>query len=154
MALVYEKEGYIAKVGLNRPEEKNALDPEILMDLHNTWKDVNLDEKVRVVILYSCVPDIFCAGMDLKTAVPVLTKARVPESDAERWLIQVGQQVGEAMLKPNIVKKPVIASVNGFCLTGGFEMIMGADLRIASENAFFQMREASLGIMPIGGGNG
>jgi enoyl-CoA hydratase len=91
--------------------------------------------------------------MDLKTAVPVLTKARVPESDAERWLIQVGQQVGEAMLKPNIVKKPVIASVNGFCLTGGFEMIMGADLRIASENAVFQMREASLGIMPIGGGN-
>jgi enoyl-CoA hydratase len=153
MALVYEKEGHIAKVGLNRPEEKNALDPDILMDLHRAWMDVNRDEKVRVVILYSCIPDIFCAGMDLKTAVPVLTKARAPESDAERWLIQVGQQVGEAMLKPNIVNKPVIAAVNGFCLTGGFEMIMGADLRIASENAIFQMREASLGIMPIGGGN-
>jgi len=153
MALMYEKEGHIAKVGLNRPEERNALDPEILMDLHRTWMDINQDEKVRVVILYSCMPDIFCAGMDLKTAVPVLTKARAPESDAERWLIQVGQQVGEAMLKPNIVKKPVIAAVNGFCLTGGFEMIMGADLRIASENAIFQMREASLGIMPIGGGN-
>src|SRR5512136_295398 len=110
MGLVYEKEGHIAKVGLNRPEEKNALDPEILMDLHSTWMDINQDEKVRVVILYSYMPDIFCAGMDLKTAVPVLTKARAPESDAERWLIQVGQQVGEAMLKPNIVKKPVIAA--------------------------------------------
>ena len=153
MALVYEKEGHIAKVGLNRPEEKNALDPEILMELHCAWSDVNKDEKIRVVILHSCIPDIFCAGMDLKTAVPVLTKARDPESDAERWLIQVGQQVGEAMLKPNIVTKPVIAAVNGFCLTGGFEMVMGADLRIASENAIFQMREASLGIMPIGGGN-
>jgi enoyl-CoA hydratase len=153
MALMYEKEGHIAKVGLNRPEEKNALDPEILMDLHRAWMDVNEDEKVRVVILYSCIPDIFCSGMDLKTAVPVLTRARAPESDAERWLIQVGPQVGEAMLKPNIVKKPVIAAVNGYCLTGGFEMIMGADLRIASENAMFQMREASLGIMPIGGGN-
>jgi enoyl-CoA hydratase len=153
MGLVYEKEGHIAKVGLNRPEEKNALDPGILMELHRAWADVNQDEKMRVVILYSCMPDIFCAGMDLKTAVPVLTRARGPESDAERWLIQVGQQVGEAMLKPNIVKKPVIAAVNGFCLTGGFEMVMGADLRIASENAIFQMREASLGIMPIGGGN-
>jgi len=153
MGLVYEKEGHIAKVGLNRPEEKNALDPGILMELHRAWADVNQDEKMRVVILYSCMPDIFCAGMDLKTAVPVLTRAREAESDAERWLIQMGQQVGEAMLKPNIVKKPVIAAVNGFCLTGGFEMIMGADLRIASENAIFQMREASLGIMPIGGGN-
>ena len=153
MGLVYEKEGHIAKVGLNRPEEKNALDPGILMELHRAWADVNQDEKIRVVILYSCMPDIFCAGMDLKTAVPVLTRAREPESDAERWLIQVGQQVGEAMLKPNVVQKPVIAAVNGFCLTGGFEMVMGADLRIASENAIFQMREASLGIMPIGGGN-
>ena len=153
MGLVYEKEGHVAKVGLNRPEEKNALDPGILMELHHAWLDVNQDEKIRVAILYSCMPDIFCAGMDLKTAVPVLTRVRKPESDAERWLINMGQQVGEAMLKPNIVKKPVIAAVNGFCLTGGFEMVMGADLRLASENAIFQMREASLGIMPIGGGN-
>jgi enoyl-CoA hydratase len=57
------------------------------------------------------------------------------------------------MLKPNVVKKPVIAAINGYCLTGGFEMVMGADLRIASENAVFQMREASLGIMPVGGSN-
>jgi enoyl-CoA hydratase len=65
----------------------------------------------------------------------------------------MGQHVGEAMLKPNMVKKPVIAAVNGYCLTGGFEMIMGADLRIASEDAVFQMREAKLGIMPTGGSN-
>jgi enoyl-CoA hydratase len=153
MGLVYEKEGHIAKVGLNRPEEKNALDPGILMDLHRAWTDVNQDEKMRVVILYSCLPEIFCSGMDLKTAIPVLTKAREPVNDAERWLIQVGPHVGEAMLKPNIVKKPVIAAINGYCLTGGFEMVMGADLRIASENAVFQMREASLGIMPVGGSN-
>jgi len=153
MGLVYEVEGYIARVGLNRPEEKNALDPVILMDLHRAWLEVNRDEKVRVVILYSCLPDIFCSGMDLKTAIPVLTKVREPQTDPERWLMQVGPQVGEAMLKPNIVKKPVIAAVNGYCLTGGFEMVMGADLRIASENAVFQMREASLGIMPVGGSN-
>jgi enoyl-CoA hydratase len=153
MGLMYEKEGYIAKVGLNRPEEKNALDPEILKELHCTWTDINQDENVRIVILYSCLTDIFCSGMDLKTAIPVLTRAREPENDAERWLIEVGPHVGEAMLKPNIVKKPVLAAINGYCLTGGFEMVMGADLRIASENAVFQMREASLGIMPVGGSN-
>lgn len=153
MSLVYEKKNAVALVGLNRPGEKNALDPGILMELHKAWQDVNADDSIRVAVLYSCLPDIFCAGMDLKTAIPVLTKARPPENDAERWISGFGREVGEAMLKPSIVKKPVIAAVNGYCLTGGFEMIMGADIRIASEEALFQMREASLGIMPTGGSN-
>jgi len=153
MSLHCEKEGHIAKVGLNRPKEKNALDPQILMDLHEAWKDINADDAIRVVVLHSCLPDIFCSGMDLKTAIPILTRMREPETDAERWLARVGPHVAEAMLKPNIVRKPVIAAVNGYCLTGGFEMIMGADLRLASEDAVFQMREASLGIMPTGGSN-
>jgi enoyl-CoA hydratase len=153
MDLVYEKKGMIATVGMNRPQERNALDPNILMELHRVWEDVNRDEQIRVVVLYSCLPDIFCAGMDLKTAIPVLTKAREPETEAERWIVGFGTQVGEAMLKPNRVKKPVIAAINGYCLTGGFEMVMGADLRIASDDALFQMREAALGIMPTGGSN-
>ena len=106
MGLVYEKDGHIAKVGLNRPKERNALDPEIMLELHRVWIDINRDEMIRVVILYSCLPDIFCSGMDLKTAIPILTRVRAPETDAERWLIDVGSHVGESMLKPNIVKKP------------------------------------------------
>jgi enoyl-CoA hydratase len=153
MGLNYEKEGHIAKVGLNRPNEKNALDPQILMELHEAWKDINADAAIRVAVLYSCLPDIFCSGMDLRTAIPILTAMRAPETEAEKWLAGYGPHVAEAMLKPNIVKKPVIAAVNGYCLTGGFEMIMGADLRLASEDAVFQMREASLGIMPTGGSN-
>jgi enoyl-CoA hydratase len=153
MGLVYEKEGNIAKVGLNRPNEKNALDPQILMDMHLAWQDINADNSIRVAILYSCLPDIFCSGMDLRTAIPILTGMREPETEAERWLAKVGPHVAEAMLKPSIVKKPVLAAINGYCLTGGFETIMGADLRIASEDAVFQMREASLGIMPTGGSN-
>jgi len=153
MGLVYEKEGRIAKVGLDRPKEKNALDPRILMDMHLAWQDINADDSIRVAILYSCLPDIFCSGMDLGTAIPILTKVREPETEAEHWLARFGNHVGEAMLKPSIVKKPVIAAINGYCLTGGFETIMGADLRIASEDAVFQMRESSLGIMPTGGSN-
>ncbi|MDD5711537.1 MAG: enoyl-CoA hydratase-related protein [Smithellaceae bacterium] len=153
MGLIYEKEGYIAKLGLNRPEAKNALDPQILMDMHKAWQDINADDSIRVALLYSCLPDIFCSGMDLRTAIPILTKMREPETEAERWIVGFGENVGEAMLKPNIVMKPVIAAVNGYCLTGGFETIMGADLRVASDDAVFQMREASLGIMPTGGSN-
>lgn len=154
MALLFDKEGHIAKVGLNRPEQKNALDPGILQELHQAWERINQDDDIRVAVLYSALPEIFCSGMDLKTAIPVLTHARDPENDEERWLRDgFGGEVGEAMLKFSFVKKPVIAAINGYCLTGGFEMVMGADLRVASYDAVFQMREASLGIMPIGGGN-
>lgn len=153
MSLSYEKQGHLALIGLNRPKAKNALDPDILKLLHEAWQEVNGDESVRVAILYSCLPDIFCAGMDLHTVIPILTKMREPQTEGERWLTQWGTQVGEAMLKPNRVLKPVIAAINGYCLTGGFEMVMGADLRIASEDALFQMREVRLGIMPTGGSN-
>jgi enoyl-CoA hydratase/carnithine racemase len=62
MSLNYEKEGHVARVGLNRPKERNALDPQILMDLHEAWKDINADDAIRVVILHSCLPDIFCGS--------------------------------------------------------------------------------------------
>ena len=155
-SLIYEKQGHIAKVGLNRPKQLNALDPGILLDLHDAWQDINDDPAIRVAVLYSALPGIFCSGMDLKTAIPVLTKAREPENDAERWIVtgwDGSGGVAKAMLKVDFVKKPVIAAIHGYCLTGGFEMVMGADLRVASTDAVFQMREASLGIMPTGGGN-
>jgi len=155
MNLIYEKVGHIAKVGLNRPQQLNALDPGILLELHKTWQDVNADSGIRVVVLYSALPSIFCSGMDLKTAIPILTGARKPENEAEEWLNSGwdGPGMGEAMLKISFVNKPIIAAIHGYCLTGGFEMVMGADLRVASPDAVFQMREASLGIMPTGGGN-
>lgn len=153
MSLSFDKQGPVASIGLNRPQAKNALDPDTLRLLFDAWQEVNRDDSIRVAILYSCLPEIFCAGMDLKAAIPVLTKMRPPENENEKWLIQWGAQVGEAMLKPNRVLKPVIAAINGYCLTGGFEMVMGADIRIASEDARFQMREARLGIMPTGGSN-
>ena len=155
MNLIYEKVGHIAKVGLNRPQQLNALDPGILLELHKTWKDINDDAAIRIVILYSALPNIFCSGMDLKTVIPILTGARKPENEAEEWILAGwdGKGVGEAMLKISYVNKPIIAAIHGYCLTGGFEMVMGADLRVASTDAVFQMREASLGIMPAGGGN-
>jgi len=121
--------------------------------MHKAWKDVNNDSNIRVALLYSALPDIFCSGMDLKTAIPVLTLTRKPETEAEKWLVSDMKGVGEAMLKINFVKKPIIAAIHGYCLTGGFEMVMGTDIRVASDDAVFQMREASLGIMPMSGAN-
>ncbi len=153
MAVEFEKQGHIALVGLNIPESKNALGPEELHDLYNIWEECGADHEIRSVVFYSKLADIFCSGMNLKTAIPILTGVRQPETEAERWALQDPQAFGKAMLKFKELDRPVIAAINGYCLTGGFEMVMGCELRVASEDAVFQMRETTLGIMPIGGSN-
>jgi enoyl-CoA hydratase len=153
MGVDFAKEGHIAKVGINTPETRNALGPDTLLDLFKIWEECRKDDAVRAVILYSALPDIFCSGMDLKTAIPILTGARKPETEGEKWLLADNNAVSRAMLKIRELDRPVIAAVNGYCLTGGFEMVMGCELRVASEDAVFQMRETTLGIMPIGGSN-
>lgn len=153
MGIDFTKEGHIAKVGLNTPETRNALGPDMLLDLFKIWEECQKDDTVRAIILYSAVPDIFCSGMDLQTAIPILTGARKPETEGERWLLADVRSVSKAMLKIRTLDRPVIAAVHGYCLTGGFEMVMGCELRVASEDAVFQMRETTLGIMPVGGSN-
>jgi enoyl-CoA hydratase/carnithine racemase len=153
MAVEFRKEGHIALVALNEPETKNALGPDNLLDLSNIWDECQSDHEVRAVVLYSALEDIFCSGMNLKTAIPILTGVRQPETEGEKWLSSFGDAVGKAMLKFKELDRPVIAAVNGYCLTGGFEMVMGCELRVASTDAVFQMREPTLGIMPIGGSN-
>ena len=153
MGIEFTKEHHVAKVGLNIPETKNALSPEALLELYNIWKQCKEDDDIRVVVLYSALAEIFCSGMDLRTAIPVLTAAREPETEAEKWLVSWGDAVGTSMLKYKDLDKPVIAAIHGYCLTGGFEMAMGCELRVAAEDAVFQMRETTLGIMPVGGSN-
>jgi len=153
MALEFSKREGIALIGLNRPEAKNALDAAALKELEGAWREVAADPDIRVAILYSALPDIFCAGLDLKSVIPVLTAARSPQSESEQWLVDDPRAMFRAILRGRDWDKPVIAAVHGLCLTAGFEMTMGTDLRIASDDALFQMREATFGIMPIGGAN-
>ncbi|MDP8256654.1 MAG: enoyl-CoA hydratase-related protein [Candidatus Alcyoniella australis] len=151
MALDFEKRDGIALLGMNRPEAKNALDAGLLRELLEAWNEIAADDAIRATVLYSKLPDIFCAGMDLKTVIAVLTGARAPENDDERWIVGDPSGVFRSMLRQREWDKPVISAVHGLCLTGGFEMVMGTDLRLASDDAGFQMRETSYGIMPVGG---
>ena len=153
MALEFKKENHIAYIGMNRPKALNALDAPILRELGKAWSEVANDDDIRVAVLYSKLPDIFCAGMDLKTVIPVFNGSRKPANKDEAWLLENPREVFNSMLRERDFDKPVVSAINGLCLTGGFEMVMGTDIRIASEDAVFQMKEATYGIMPIGGSN-
>jgi enoyl-CoA hydratase len=156
MGLEFSKEGHVAKVGLNVPETKNAFSTGLLMDLCNVWDECQKDHVIRSVVVYSALPDVFCSGMDMMDSLPLLTGDRLPGNSVEKFFFNeengfIGYN--KALLKKRYLIKPVIAAINGWCLTSGFELTMGADLRIASNDAKFQMRGTKLGIQALGGGN-
>ena len=156
MGLEFTKEGHVAKVGLNVPETKNALSTYLLLELYEAWDECRKDDVIRSVVLYSELPDVFCSGMDMADTLPLMTGQRLPCNDAEKFLFSPEDGFagyGGALLRNRNLSKPVIAAINGWCLTSGFEMTMGADLRIASSDAKFQMRGTKLGLQAIGGAN-
>jgi enoyl-CoA hydratase/carnithine racemase len=137
--VLYEKGDRIARVTINRPEAKNAIDPETHDLLWQTWEDFRDDDAVDVAILTGS-GDSFCAGADLKTYIPPLLDA------SPRWVRNnVLRGLGGLTRGLHRIPKPVIAAVNGWALAGGLETALACDIRIASERAMFGSFEARRG---------
>ncbi len=145
MAILYEKRGRVAYITINRPEVRNAVDPETLQELSDAWIDFRDDDNLWIGVLTGAGNQSFSAGADLKTLIPRLTGV-IPGS-GETILGGFG-----GITRGFECWKPMIAAINGHCFAGGFEMMLACDLRIASENAVFGLTEVSWGIIPAAGG--
>jgi enoyl-CoA hydratase len=135
----YEKNGRIAVVTLNRAEALNALTPDMLMALEDVWADYSADPGLWCAVFTGSGERAFCAGADLKESIPKLTS---------------GESLGfddPTKRQFSDVIKPVVAAVNGFCIAGGLEMLLGTDIRIAAEHATFGLGEVRWGVIPAGG---
>ncbi|GAH38885.1 unnamed protein product, partial [marine sediment metagenome] len=131
--IILEKKNAIAKITLNKPDALNTLDEELLSELMFALDGIEKDDSVNVVILTGA-GRAFSAGRDLKGIL-----------EGREW---VGGSRYKAL---EDLSKPVIAAVNGYCFTGSFELVMCADIIIASENAVFGDTHARFGIIPGGG---
>jgi enoyl-CoA hydratase/carnithine racemase len=138
--VLYEKRDRIAFVTINRPEAKNAVDPETHELLWRTWEDFRDDDSVHVAILTG-TGDAFCAGADLKTYIPRWIQDATPRQVRDN--VQTG--FGGLTRGLHRIYKPVIAAVNGWALAGGLETALACDIRIASERAMFGSFEARRG---------
>ena len=138
MAIIYEKKDRIALLTINRPQALNALDPETLAEIDEASQDFNNDPDRWVLILTGAGDKAFCAGADLKSTIPAMTGGTLKmEQPSKRFFSEI--------------YKPIIAAINGFCLAGGTEMILGTDIRIAAEHATFGLPEPRWGLVPIAG---
>ena len=139
--LLAVKDG-VATLTVNRPDKLNALNDQVVSQLHQAARQLGDDHAVRGVILTGAGPKAFIAGADIGD----LAKQGVLQG-RERSLS------GQAMLRAfETMGKPVLAAVNGYCLGGGCELAMACHVRIASENAKFGQPEVKLGITPGYGG--
>jgi enoyl-CoA hydratase len=130
--VLFEVEGPVAVVTLNRPAQLNAINTGIRQGLAEAWQRFERDESLKVAILTGSGEKSFCAGMDLKEAAA--TGIGVPPRD---FLPVLGDNVH--------VSKPVIAAVNGYAYAGGWLLAQMCDLCIASENASFAVTEPKVG---------
>ena len=139
--VTYEQDGFVGVITINRPQALNALNSQVLEDLEEVFKAVDL-ESTRALVLTGAGEKSFVAGADIGE-MSTLTKA---EGEA------FGKKGNDIFRMIETFPIPVIAAVNGFALGGGCEIAMSCDIRICSENALFGQPEVGLGITPGFGG--
>ena len=141
--LYIKEENGAAKIVVNRPEVRNALNRATRQEIRNVIEDISKDQNIRAVIITGAGDKAFISGADineLKVASP---------TEIETFANTLGQQLYSNIENLDV---PVIAMINGFCLGAGCELAMACDIRIASDNAKLGQPEMNIGIIPGGGG--
>lgn len=140
--VLFEKEGHLAFVTLNRPVALNCFDYDMLVQLENTLEQIRFDREIRAVIFTGAGEKSFSTGADLKE------RRTMSEAQVRRFIHKIRSVFDMVEELP----QPTIAAVNGFCFGGGFEMALACDFRYAADSAKFGMTEVSWAIIPGAGG--
>jgi methylglutaconyl-CoA hydratase len=132
----------VVVLSLNRPNGANSLSRAMASKLNESLYQLSKDEELRVLIIRSTVPGIFCAGADLKE------RATMPEKDIPPFVAKL-RAIGNAI---HDFPFPTIAAIDGAAIGGGLEYALAADLRVAASNAKLGLVETKLAVIPGAGG--
>lgn len=139
-ATVFAVEGSIARITLNRPEKRNALNDELIAGIKSGLRAAVAKQSVRAVVISGAGKD-FCSGADL-SALQKISEATITENaDDAHSLMELFTLMRELPI-------PVIAAVQGRALAGGCGLASAADLVLASESARFGYPEVKIGFVP------
>jgi methylglutaconyl-CoA hydratase len=138
--LLYESDGAIARLTLNRPEKRNALDRELISELLAALESSCGDARLRVLVIRGAGKD-FCAGADLAELEKSIRAGVLENISDARHLANLFRAIREHPL-------PVLAAVHGRALAGGCGLATACDLVLAAESAQFGYPEVNIGFVP------
>jgi len=138
-----EREGGITWVILNRPDKRNAMSPQLHLDMDDALDELSTDPQTEILIMTGD-GEALCAGQDIRlyfrgTEQDPKTRAKARRA-SNQWRWQ----------KLSTFPRPTIAMVNGFCFGGGFTQVSACDFAVASDDATFGLSEVNWGILPGG----
>lgn len=136
------KDNGIAVIGLNRSAARNAFGKSLVSQLTETLATIRQNDKLRVLILRSLVPKVFCAGADLRE------RLKMDNAEVPGFVSSLRSLFNEMETLPT----PVISAIDGVALGGGLEMALATDIRVAASEAKMGLVETKLAIIPGGGG--
>ncbi len=139
--VIYEKQGPLARITLNRPRVLNAYNVQMRDDLYEALTAVSFDPDVRALVISGAGERAFCAGADLTEfgTAPSQVIARRVRWERDVWGLLMDLPI------------PTIAALHGYVLGSGLEIALCCDIRIAAPNAVFGLPETSLGFIPAAG---
>ncbi len=141
--IIAKNQDGVTTITLNRPDKMNAITPTMLEELNQALSDAAADDGVSVVVLTGA-GRAFCAGLDLVALGQLKLDAGSVGSGLDGF-------AGRAIATIESMPKPVIAKVNGFCITGGLEIALSCDLLYAANEAKFGDTHAKWGLRPSWG---
>ena len=139
--LLRERRGNVLVARLNRPEARNALNPALMRGIAAAMDEAESDPEIRAVVLTGTGDRAFCAGMDLRAFAS--GDGHFRDSEATRGFFRLIQ--GE-------VTVPIVGAANATAVAGGFELLLGCGLIVASSEARFGLPEVKRGLFAAGGG--
>jgi enoyl-CoA hydratase/carnithine racemase len=138
-----EKEGNVAWLVLNRPEKRNTMTAEFFAELQQAFGSLDEDAEVRAIVIRA-EGKMFTAGLDLVAAASLIGDG---SASYREWLRNTILGLQQGMNAVERCRKPVIAAVHGPCIGGGVDLLSACDIRLASQDAVFSIRETRLGIV-------
>jgi methylglutaconyl-CoA hydratase len=138
--ILYAVENSVARIVLNRPEKRNALNDELIAEIKRGLEQAAGDDNVKVIVISGAGKD-FCSGADLSALQKIAQASVSDNAEDARSLLELFVQIRQ-------IRVPIVAAVKGRALAGGCGLATACDLVLASETARFGYPEVKIGFVP------
>jgi enoyl-CoA hydratase/carnithine racemase len=139
-AVLYDASGGVARITIDRPDRRNAINPEVVRGIADALDRAERDDEVKVVVVTGSGEKAFCAGGDL---------GGMSEAGGKVGEHFLRAEVGDLFTKMRESPLPIVARVNGHALAGGFGLMLACDLVVAADDAQIGTPEVNIGLWPF-----